>query len=166
MENEQSLYHNENGEILTVKMRIALSYSGEKATNINILLNLPHNIYSQENNIFIENMKGGGTPYNQDFNLYCLNSEFPYKNSFDLQISYYNSIAGKPEFKDSRCIIKEVNLPRNFQFHCIPPVKNASFKITIGLNQEIQVNKFSLIFYDLNLFYFYTYFIFIYFLLL
>lgn len=116
-----------------------MSYSGEKANNINILLNLPNNIYTQENPIYIENIKGGGTPYNQEVYLYCLTTEFPYKNTFEIQISYYNFVAGKPEFKDSRCMTKEVTIPAGFQFNCIPPVKNANFKVTVGLNREIQV---------------------------
>ena len=139
LENSQSLFSNENGDILAIKVRLGLSYSGDKATNINIILNLPNNLYTQENPIFIENIKGNSTPYNHEFSLYCLNNEFPYKNSFDIQISYYNAMAGKGEFRDSRCLTKEVNIPSGFQYKCVPPVKNATFKITVGLNQEIQV---------------------------
>lgn len=149
LENSQSLFTTENGDILTVKVRLGLSYSGDKATNINIILNLPNNLYTQENPIFIENIKGGGTPYNHEFSLYCLNNEFPYKNSFDIQISYYNAMAGKGEFRDSRCLTKEVNIPWGFQYRCVPPVKNATFKITVGLNQEIQVNNIVLLRKDL-----------------
>ena len=125
---------------MTVKLRIGLSFSGTKAHNINIMLSLPNNIYVQENPIFIESIKGGGTPYNHEVNLYCLTNEFPYKNDFDIQISYYNAISGKSEFKDNRCLIKEVVIPSGLQCICIPPVKNANYKITVGLNQEIQVN--------------------------
>jgi hypothetical protein len=120
-------------------VRIGLSYSGDKANNINMILNLPNNLYTPENPIFIESIKGGGTPYNHEFNLYCLINEFPYQNIFDIQISYYNALIGKSEFKDSRCLTKEVIIPSGFQYRCIPPVKNATFKITVGLNQEIQV---------------------------
>lgn len=141
IENSNRFFGDEEGEVLFVKLRIGLSYSGEKAANINIILNLPSNIYAEESQIFIESIKGNGTPYNQEVNLYCLNSEFPYKNSFDVQISYYNAITGKSEFKDSRCLVKEVFLPSNFQCKCIPPVKNANFKLTVGLNQEIQVDS-------------------------
>ena len=98
MENAEVFFQDENGKFSRVRVRLVLSYQGEKAENICIQFNLPHNLYIENNPIHLNNLRNGATPYSQEINIYCLNHEIPYTNKIEIYVSYYDSLSSQIKF--------------------------------------------------------------------
>ncbi len=87
-------FSDENGTIVGSKLRLTISFSGNKANNITIVLNLPENVFADQNPITIESILGNSTPYTTEINLYCLTNYYPYKTYIDIHAQYFNFAPG------------------------------------------------------------------------
>ena len=87
-------FADENGTIIGSKLRLTISFNGNKANNITIVLNLPENIFADQNPIVIDNLIGNSTPYTTEINLYSLSNYYPYKTYIDIHATYFNFVPG------------------------------------------------------------------------
>jgi len=55
-----------------VKLRISLSFTGIKAMNVQVVVQLPTNIVADKNPISINEIKGNSTPYTVEVKLFVL----------------------------------------------------------------------------------------------
>lgn len=63
VEGNENLKKTKDGGVLFVKLRISLTYSGVKAQDIQISLNLPTNVIAEKYEFFKDSLKGNSTPY-------------------------------------------------------------------------------------------------------
>ncbi|KRX10421.1 hypothetical protein PPERSA_10520 [Pseudocohnilembus persalinus] len=137
VEEKEKYYQTKDGNVLATKLRISLSYQGERAQNIQINLVLPKNMVAEKNPIQLNELKGGGTPYSCEVNLYMQNNFTPYSSLIQAQVTFNNCISGQNANKDPRGTSSRIIIGPAAQSHLSPPIKNSSFKITLQANKDI-----------------------------
>jgi len=136
-ENADQYFRDSNGSVVYARFRISLSFTGNRAQNVMININLPSNLWAAQTNYLVDDIKGGATPYSLEIAVYALNDKYPYTSKFGVHINYYNSGAGKGFLKDPRTAYGECDIPMLLQSRVVQPIKQANFKITIQSSEDL-----------------------------
>ena len=123
-------------KLVCMDLRINLSYGSEKAQNIKIYLDLPNNIYTEQNPIHIESMQGSGTPYSQNIKLYLLKSKYPYCREFKVNI-VYNNYQEEQVVQETKHLESHMILEHYFQMVPTEMNKDQKYKVTIQTDKDL-----------------------------
>ena len=92
--NDTEKYYKSKGKVLCVKLIIGLSYSGMKAENVQIQLNLPKNLECPEQNMphIVEEIRGN--KYSFETPVYVIKGFTPSSFIGEVLVTYYDCVAG------------------------------------------------------------------------
>ena len=98
---------------------------------------MPVNVRCSREQYNLENLKGNGTPFSFEVELYSIKDLMPYLNEGEILVTYNNFSPNQSAKKDPRSAFAKVQLPFTQFCQFADPIKQADFKLTIQSNKEI-----------------------------
>ena len=133
LENANQYYHDESGNPVGGRIRLALSFTGTEASRISINISAPRGIFLEKSIIYFDKLKGKGTPLHFETNMFIRNDIIICRNHLELSASYELMVQGT---KQCGVSYSSVRIPIWLFSRLMQPHNEGAFKVVIDVNEK------------------------------